>query len=104
MYNIFLAFNKIFKILLLNLRYDYDIYIMNINIVQGSGNNIVNISQVELLRNCIGRTRVKTSVALDGLVSFGETYHEYDLLLTGAQPSNPWVSDDPTFWTYNCPL
>ncbi|XP_060834970.1 regulator of G-protein signaling 11 isoform X2 [Rhopalosiphum padi] len=60
--------------------------------------------EVELLRNCIGRTRVKTSVALDGLVSFGETYHEYDPLLTGAQPSNPWVSDDPTFWTFNCPM
>lgn len=60
--------------------------------------------EVELLRNCIGRTRVKTSVALDGLVSFGETYHEYDPLLTGAQPSNPWVTDDPTFWTYNCPM
>lgn len=60
--------------------------------------------QVELLRNCIGRTRVKTSVALDGLVSFGETYHEYDPILTGAQPSNPWVSDDATFWTFNCPM
>ncbi|XP_025205081.1 regulator of G-protein signaling 11 isoform X2 [Melanaphis sacchari] len=60
--------------------------------------------EVELLRNCIGRTRVKTSVALDGLVSFGETYHEYDPLLTGAQPSNPWVTDDPTFWTFNCPM
>ncbi|VVC34610.1 Hypothetical protein CINCED_3A020795 [Cinara cedri] len=60
--------------------------------------------EVELLRNCIGRTRVKTSVALDGLVSFGETYHEYDPLLTGAQPSNPWVSDDATFWTFNSPL
>ncbi|XP_025414340.1 regulator of G-protein signaling 11 isoform X2 [Sipha flava] len=60
--------------------------------------------EVELLRNCIGRTRVKTSVALDGLVSFGETYHEYDPLLTGAQPSNPWVTDDATFWTFNCPM
>ncbi|XP_050533395.1 regulator of G-protein signaling 11 isoform X2 [Daktulosphaira vitifoliae] len=60
--------------------------------------------EVELLRNCIGRTRVKTSVALDGLVSFSETYHEYDPLLTAAQPSNPWVTDDPTFWTFNCPI
>ncbi|XP_060878512.1 regulator of G-protein signaling 11 isoform X1 [Metopolophium dirhodum] len=60
--------------------------------------------EVELLRNCIGRTRVKTSVALDGLVSFGETYNEYDPLITGAQPSNPWVTDDPTFWTFNCPM
>lgn len=47
---------------------------------------------------------MKTSVALDGLVSFGETYHEYDPILTGAQPSNPWVTDDPTFWTFNCPM
>lgn len=67
-------------------------------------NIFVNILQVELLRNCIGRTRVKTSVALDGLVSFGETYHEYDPLLTGAQPSNPWVTDDHAFWTFNSPL
>ncbi|XP_050435866.1 regulator of G-protein signaling 11 isoform X2 [Adelges cooleyi] len=60
--------------------------------------------EVELLRNCIGRTRVKTSVALDGLVSFSETYNEYDPMLTGAQPSNPWVTEDQTFWTFNCPL
>lgn len=41
---------------------------------------------------------------MDGLVSFAETYNEYDPLITGAQPSNPWVTDDPTFWTFNCPM
>lgn len=75
------------------------------NVLRRSSIRNVNIFfQVELLRNCIGRTRVKTSVALDGLVSFAETYNEYDPLITGAQPSNPWVTDDPTFWTFNCPM
>ncbi|CAH1408424.1 unnamed protein product [Nezara viridula] len=31
-------------------------------------------------------------------------YMEYDPFLTPAQPSNPWISDDPSLWQFNAPL
>jgi regulator of G-protein signaling len=50
------------------------------------------------------RTRVKVSQALDNLIQHCETYTEYDPLISGAQPSNPWISEDQTFWEINSPL
>lgn len=50
------------------------------------------------------RTRVKVSQALDNLIQHCETYTEYDPLISGAQPSNPWISEDPNFWELNGPL
>lgn len=60
--------------------------------------------QVELLRNNLSRTRVKVSQALENMVQHVEIYMEYDPLITPTQPSNPWVSEDLTYWQLNSPL
>jgi hypothetical protein len=62
------------------------------------------VLQVDFLRSCLVRTRVKVSQALDNLIQHCETYTEYDPLISGAQPSNPWISEDQTFWEINSPL
>nr|CAD7414676.1 unnamed protein product [Timema poppensis] len=60
--------------------------------------------QVDFLRSCLVRTRVKVSQALDNLLEHCETYIEYDPFLTGLQPSSPWISEDPIYWQLNSPL
>nr|XP_049694999.1 uncharacterized protein LOC110372536 isoform X2 [Helicoverpa armigera] len=60
--------------------------------------------EIEQLKACLDRTRVKTSIALDALVAYSETFTPYDPWLTQPQPSNPWVSDDTLFWQLNSPL
>ncbi|XP_025828974.1 regulator of G-protein signaling 11 isoform X2 [Agrilus planipennis] len=59
--------------------------------------------EVELLKNSLLRTRIKTSQALENMVQYVETFAEYDPMVTGIQPSNPWVSDDITYWQMNSP-
>ncbi|VVC92648.1 unnamed protein product [Leptidea sinapis] len=60
--------------------------------------------EIEQLKACLDRTRVKTSVALEALLAYSETYTPYDPWLTPPQPSNPWLSDDTIFWQINSPL
>nr|CAD7429669.1 unnamed protein product [Timema monikensis] len=60
--------------------------------------------EVDFLRSCLVRTRVKVSQALDNLLEHCETYIEYDPFLTGLQPSSPWISEDPIYWQLNSPL
>ncbi|KAL3270194.1 hypothetical protein HHI36_009250 [Cryptolaemus montrouzieri] len=60
--------------------------------------------EVELLRKSLSRTRIKVSQALESMIQHVETYAEYDPLITSTQPSNPWVSEDVTFWLLNNPL
>ncbi|XP_032072215.1 regulator of G-protein signaling 7 isoform X11 [Thamnophis elegans] len=44
------------------------------------------------------RHRLKMSKVADSLLSFTEQYVEYDPFLHPSDPSNPWLSDDTTFW------
>lgn len=60
--------------------------------------------QVELLKNSLPRTRTKASLALENMLQYTDTYSEYDYLITNTQPSNPWVSEDTTFWQLNNPM
>ncbi|XP_045532405.1 uncharacterized protein LOC123720030 isoform X1 [Pieris brassicae] len=60
--------------------------------------------EIEHLKTSLDRTRVKTSVALEALTAYSETYAPYDPLLTQPQPSNPWISDDSLFWQINSPI
>ncbi|CAH1104304.1 unnamed protein product, partial [Psylliodes chrysocephalus] len=60
--------------------------------------------EVELLKNSLSKTRVKVSQALESMVQHVEIYMEYDPLITPTQPSNPWVSEDLTYWQLNSPL
>ncbi|XP_024936487.1 regulator of G-protein signaling 11 isoform X2 [Cephus cinctus] len=60
--------------------------------------------EVELLKNSLTRTRIKVSTAIENLKSYFETYMEYDPMIVQPQPSNPWITDDQTFWQLNSPL
>ncbi|XP_050451419.1 regulator of G-protein signaling 11 isoform X3 [Cataglyphis hispanica] len=60
--------------------------------------------EVDLLRNSLTRTRIKVSTAIENLKSYFNTYVEYDPMFVQPQPSNPWISDDHTFWQLNSPL
>ncbi|XP_067013366.2 regulator of G-protein signaling 7 isoform X2 [Anabrus simplex] len=59
---------------------------------------------VDFLRSSLVRTRVKVSQALDNLMQHCATFFEYDPFILGVLPSNPWLSEDPTFWQLNSPL
>lgn len=52
-------------------------------------------------KNSLGRNRMKMSQACDLLVQYYETYADFDPLMTQAQPSNPWVSEDVTYWQFS---
>ncbi|XP_049867423.1 uncharacterized protein LOC126367750 isoform X2 [Pectinophora gossypiella] len=60
--------------------------------------------EIEHLKASLDRTRVKTSIALEALLAYSETFAPYDPWLTPPQPSNPWISDDTLFWQINSPL
>ncbi|XP_070162767.1 regulator of G-protein signaling 11 isoform X6 [Polyergus mexicanus] len=60
--------------------------------------------EVDLLRNSLTRTRIKVSTAIENLKSYFNTYVEYDPMFVQPQPSNPWITDDHTFWQTNSPL
>ncbi|KAL6436787.1 hypothetical protein ACFW04_004890 [Cataglyphis niger] len=60
--------------------------------------------EVDLLRNSLTRTRIKVSTAIENLKSYFNTYVEYDPMFVQPQPSNPWITDDHTFWQLNSPL
>lgn len=57
--------------------------------------------EVEYLKSSLGRTRIKMSQACEFLAQYWETFSDYDFFLQSALPSNPWVTEDQTFWQLN---
>ncbi|KAM7370518.1 hypothetical protein PAMP_010055 [Pampus punctatissimus] len=51
----------------------------------------------------IMRPRVKSSVSIGALVKYCATYYSHDPFLSKCLPSNPWLTDDVTYWTLNMP-
>ncbi|KAG7222268.1 hypothetical protein INR49_027272 [Caranx melampygus] len=51
----------------------------------------------------IMRPRVKSSVSIGALVKYCATYQSHDPFLSKCLPSNPWLTDDVTYWTLNMP-
>uniref|UniRef100_A0A674E1X5 Regulator of G protein signaling 9b n=1 Tax=Salmo trutta TaxID=8032 RepID=A0A674E1X5_SALTR len=49
----------------------------------------------------IMRPRVKSSVSIGALVKYSVTYNKHDPFLAPCLPSNPWVTDDVTYWLLN---
>jgi hypothetical protein len=39
-----------------------------------------------------------------GLLDYTDTFVDYDPLLVGVGPSNPWMTDDLSFWEINKPM
>lgn len=48
-----------------------------------------------------GRTRMKMSQACESLIQYWDTFQEYDYFLTNPVPTNPWVTEDLSFWQLN---
>ncbi|XP_042252502.1 regulator of G-protein signaling 9-like isoform X1 [Thunnus maccoyii] len=51
----------------------------------------------------IMRPRVKSSVSIGALVKYCSTYNSHDPFLSKCLPSNPWLTDDVTYWNLNMP-
>ncbi|KAM4524687.1 regulator of G-protein signaling 9-like isoform 2-T2 [Odontesthes bonariensis] len=51
----------------------------------------------------IMRPRVKSSVSIGALVKYCSTYKGHDPFLSKCLPSNPWLTDDNTYWSLNMP-
>ncbi|XP_018423233.1 PREDICTED: regulator of G-protein signaling 11 isoform X1 [Nanorana parkeri] len=60
--------------------------------------------EMEYLRKAMARTRVKSSICLEGFIKFSEQYLPHDPIMSGCLPSNPWITDDVTYWTLNAPM
>ncbi|XP_069321192.1 regulator of G-protein signaling 6 [Eulemur rufifrons] len=54
--------------------------------------------QITFLNAQIDRHCLKMSKVAESLIAYTEQYVEYDPLITPAEPSNPWISDDVTLW------
>uniref|UniRef100_A0AAQ5ZT30 Regulator of G protein signaling 9b n=1 Tax=Amphiprion ocellaris TaxID=80972 RepID=A0AAQ5ZT30_AMPOC len=57
--------------------------------------------QMIFTQQSIMRPRVKSSVSIGALVKYCTTYYSHDPFLSKCLPSNPWLTDDVTFWTLN---
>jgi regulator of G-protein signaling len=60
--------------------------------------------QLEFLKNHVARSRSKVSQAAQSLITHTTTYAEFDPLITPPIPSNPWISEDVTYWALNAEL
>ncbi|XP_033745474.1 regulator of G-protein signaling 6-like [Pecten maximus] len=59
--------------------------------------------EITFLKKSMDRPRMKFSKAFECYCTRWTQYHEYDPFLepSAAQPSNPWITDDPTMWELN---
>ncbi|XP_076023581.1 regulator of G-protein signaling 6-like isoform X2 [Genypterus blacodes] len=54
--------------------------------------------EIVFLNTQLDRHCMKMSKVADSLISYTEQYMEYDPFVTLQEPSNPWTSDDASFW------
>uniref|UniRef100_A0A8C2ATX5 Regulator of G protein signaling 7a n=1 Tax=Cyprinus carpio TaxID=7962 RepID=A0A8C2ATX5_CYPCA len=54
--------------------------------------------QIKFWQAQLDRHRLKMSKVAESLLSYTEQYSDYDPFLCTPDPSNPWISDDTTFW------
>uniref|UniRef100_A0A671G3P6 Regulator of G protein signaling 11 n=1 Tax=Rhinolophus ferrumequinum TaxID=59479 RepID=A0A671G3P6_RHIFE len=59
--------------------------------------------EIECCRRALGRTRVKSSVSLEAYLKFSNQHRPHDPIMSGCLPSNPWITDDDTYWAMNAP-
>ncbi|XP_032701884.1 regulator of G-protein signaling 11 [Lontra canadensis] len=59
--------------------------------------------EMERCRKALTRARVKSSVCLEAYLKFSSQRGPHDPMMSGCLPSNPWVTDDDTYWTFNAP-
>ncbi|KAK2856039.1 hypothetical protein Q5P01_004774 [Channa striata] len=54
--------------------------------------------EIRFLNTQLDRHCMKMSKVAESLITYTEQYMEYDPFLMSPEPSNPWTSDDPSFW------
>ncbi|XP_038670048.1 regulator of G-protein signaling 7 isoform X2 [Scyliorhinus canicula] len=54
--------------------------------------------QIKLWQMQLDRHRLKMSKVAESLIGYSEQYMEFDPFLITPEPSNPWMSDDISFW------
>jgi len=60
--------------------------------------------ELEFLRSYLDISRVRTSQVAESLLDYTDTFVDYDPILVGVGPSNPWMTDDLSFWEINKPI
>jgi len=60
--------------------------------------------EIQFMSNYLEGSRVKTSQVAENLLEYTDTFTEWDPLLVGCGPSNPWISDDYNYWEQNKPI
>eukprot|EP00095_Tigriopus_kingsejongensis_P009178 maker-scaffold145_size311916-snap-gene-2.17 protein:Tk09178 transcript:maker-scaffold145_size311916-snap-gene-2.17-mRNA-1 annotation:"regulator of g-protein signaling 9" len=60
--------------------------------------------ELEFLRHYFAMSRSKVSVVVESLIDHTDVFCEFDAILNGVGPSNPWITDDQTYWLLNMPL
>ena len=62
--------------------------------------------QRNLLRNYLTMPRNKVSVSAEVLIKFCNENSEFDPTLNADKliPTNPWISDETTYWLLNQPM
>ncbi|XP_066239165.1 regulator of G-protein signaling 11 isoform X2 [Saccopteryx leptura] len=59
--------------------------------------------EIECCRKALSRSRVKSSVCLEAYLKFSSQRRPHDPIMSGCLPSNPWITDDDTYWALNAP-
>nr|KAF6272141.1 regulator of G protein signaling 11 [Myotis myotis] len=59
--------------------------------------------EIECCTKALGRIRVKSSVCLEAYLKFSSQHRPHDPIMSGCLPSNPWITDDDTYWAMNAP-
>nr|XP_046154970.1 regulator of G-protein signaling 6-like [Oncorhynchus gorbuscha]XP_046154971.1 regulator of G-protein signaling 6-like [Oncorhynchus gorbuscha] len=54
--------------------------------------------EIVFLNSQLDRHCIKVSKVAESLMSYTEQYQEYDPFVMSPEPSNPWTSDDLSFW------
>uniref|UniRef100_A0A8C1FVF6 Regulator of G protein signaling 9a n=1 Tax=Cyprinus carpio carpio TaxID=630221 RepID=A0A8C1FVF6_CYPCA len=57
----------------------------------------------DTIRRAVMRSRVKSSVSLGALAKYITTFKNHDPFLVPCLPSNPWQTDDDSYWELNTP-
>ncbi|XP_076323145.1 regulator of G-protein signaling 7-like isoform X1 [Tachypleus tridentatus] len=57
--------------------------------------------QIEFLKQYICKPRTRLRQVVESLIHRYKEYADFDPFISGAQPSNPWISDDTTLWNLN---
>uniref|UniRef100_A0AAY4BHF3 Regulator of G protein signaling 6 n=1 Tax=Denticeps clupeoides TaxID=299321 RepID=A0AAY4BHF3_9TELE len=56
------------------------------------------VRKISFLNTQLDRHCIKMSKVADSLMGYTEQFMEYDPLVSSPEPSNPWISDDATYW------